>query len=339
MESLFKLFRLQDLTNFDARVYVKLLTIGPSSPTRLAEELGTHRPQIHGSLKRLASKGFVEVYSGRPATYRAVPPEIALPLISDEFARSLEEVQRFLNSLSSIEAQEQHGVWLYKSSKGLLQKFLRSVEESEIDLVVCGDAVFISRLRDKLLKAQKRGVIVYVLIYEIPGAKVEDVKIEGLLKVKKAVSGDLLVIRDLSLGILAQRRLGAHTFPEYGVLVEEPVLIDYLLQDFFYRWIRSKTIVDEPITPPARFTMFKLALLEVKRILNAGTKLWGKFKGRWIDDGKGVLEGRIVDAIYEPETGIAQIIVESSTGEKYTVGGPDAVIEDFAADEVSIKEV
>jgi len=339
MECLSKLFRLLDLTNFDAHVYATLLALGPSSPTRLAEELEAHRPQIHESLKKLASKGFVEVYSGRPIVYRAIPPEIALSLISDEFTQSLKEVQNFLSNPPSVEVHERHGVWLYKSRKGLLQKFLSNVEKSEIDLVACGDAIFISKLHDELLKAQKRGVIVYVLVYEIPGVKIKGAEIEGLLKVKKAVSGDLLLIRDLSLGILAQRRLGAHTFPEYGIVVEEPVLIDYLLQDFFYRWLRSKTIVDEPVTLPARFTMFKLALLEIKRMLDAGIKLWGEFKGKWIKDGKGVLEGRIVNAFYEPETGIAQITVESSTGEKFTAGGPDAVIEDFATDEISIKEM
>ncbi len=339
MESLQQLFKLLDLTGFDAKVYVALLSLGPSSPSRLVEELSTHRPQIHGSLKRLAARGLVEVYSGRPAMYRAVPPDVALGLIGDEYEELVEEARRFLDSMEAKGREGVHGVWMYKSRRGLLSRFAKTIGEAETDLVVCGDAIFLAKLMPLLRDAQERGVTVYTLVYEIPGVVFREEDFSGLRKVKKAVSGDLMAIADSKIGVIAQRRLGADGFPEYGIVVEEPVLIDYLLQDFLYRWRRSAAVRDEPLRLPARLTMFKLAVIEAARLLGEGRGLWASARGRWVHRGAGGrVEGRVVKAGIDDTTGIAQMVVETGGGE-VTIGGPDAILEDFAASEVYLRGV
>ena len=217
------------------------------------------------------------------------------------------------------------------------------MESAKKDLAVSGDVAFISKLKEKLLEAQKRGVIVYTIVYEIPGTKITGNEIKGFLKAKRAVSGDLLVISDSKIAILAQRRSEVtKSLPDYGIAVEEPILIDYLLQDFFYRWLRSKTLIDKPVKLPATYTMFKIGLLEVERFLSEGKKIWGILKGRWLRKPKtdlSTLEGEIVKAFYEPETGIAQLHIKTKDGKVYTAGAPDAIIEDFATYEFTINEV
>lgn len=336
MESLQQLFKLLDLTGFDAKVYVTLLSTGPASPSRLVEELSTHRPQVHGSLKRLAARGLVEVYSGRPAMYRAVPPDVALDVVEEEYGELVEEARKYLDSLGGGGGDERHGVWMYKSSKGLLSRFAKTIEGAGVDLVACGDAMFLAKLMPLLREAQERGVVVYTLVYEIPGVEFREEVFRGLRKVKKAVSGDLMVIADSKIGVLAQRRLGAEGFPGYGVVVEEPVLIDYLLQDFLYRWRRSAAVRDEALSLPVRLTMFKLATLEAARLLEGEKPLFAEARGRWVRDGEGSVEGRVVEARIDDTTGIAQIVLDTG-GRTVSVGGPDAIIEDFAASEVTLR--
>lgn len=337
MESLQQLFKLLDLTGFDTRVYVTLLSTGPTSPSRLVSELSTHRPQVHESLKRLAARGLVEVYSGRPAIYRAVPPDVALSLVGDEYEELVEEARRYLESLGGPEEEGEHGVWMYKSKKGLLARFAKTIDEAAVDLVACGDALFLSKLLPLLRDAQARGVTVYTLVYEIPGVEFREEEFRGLEKVKKAVSGDLMVVADSRVGVLAQRRLGGDGFPSYGVVVEEPVLIDYLLQDFLYRWRRSTVVFDRPLKLPARLTMFKMAIVEASRLLSMGVRLWVSAKGRWVHRGReGRVEGRLAEARIDETTGIAQMVLVSD-GSRVTVGGPDAILEDFAASEVYLR--
>lgn len=340
MESLQKLLEPLDLTPTDVKVYVTLLSHGPVSPSRLAEIMGLHRPQIHSSLKRLISRGLVEVYSGRPTIYRAIDPRTLFRIINDEFKELFSNSKKFIESISSGKNEYEYGVWIFKSKKGLMNRYIKTVEKAEANLAISGDIEFISRLRDYILSAQENGVIVYIIVYDVPGIRFRKNVVRGFNKVKRAVSGDLLVIADTKMGILAQRRSVVKNLPSYGIAVEEPMLIDYLLQDFLYRWMRSKVIIDKNIELPARFTMFKLGLIEVSKFLEKGRKIRGVFKGRWIRKRKnGVIEGRIVKAFINSQTGIAQMHVKVDEGRIYTVGAPDAVVEDFAVNEMLIKEV
>ena len=341
MENLQKLFRTLDLTAFEAKVYVALLSHGPLSPSRLAEILGVHRPQVHASLRRLILRGLVEVHEGKPAMYRAVEPETLFEIISEEFDDMMDKSKSFINTIPRKKEGEEYGVWIFKSRRGLIGRYVKAVSRAKVDLAISGDIVFISKLRKYVIAAQRRGVTVYVIVYDIPGVKFKEKVFEGFHKVKRAVSGDLLVVADSQIGILAQRRNEIETLPSYGIAVEEPMLIDYLLQDFFYRWLRSRTIIDEDIKLPVKYTMFKLGLIEVRKLIERGCRLWGIFRGRWLrkpgEDGN--LEGEIIKAFFDPETGIAQIHVRSDDGNIYTAGGADAIVEDFATSEMLIKEV
>ncbi len=336
LESLQRLFRALDLTGFDAKVYATLLAYGPLSPTQLAERLETHRPQVHATLRRLLAKGLVESSRGKPALYRAVPPNILLSIFEKEMSDIEESVKNFFKNLKVRVQPVRHGVWFFKSSRGLMERFKWAVENAQVDLAVCGDASFISKLKGLLLKAQERGVTVYVIVYEIPGISFSGEDVEGFRKVKRAVSGDLMVVADSKIAVLAQRRTGAKSMPGYGLVVEEPVLIDYLLHDYYNRWLRSKTITDEMPKLPVRFTIFRLALVEAKRLLDSGIELWGVFTGRKVGGKKAVVEGKIVKAFTDPETGVARFIVNIN-GETVTMGGPDAIVEDYAVEEVLLK--
>ncbi len=336
MESLHRLFRALDLTGFDAKVYATLLAYGPLSPTQLAEKLETHRPQVHATLRRLLAKGLVEASHGKPSLYRAVPPDILLSIFRKEMDAISKSVEKYFKTLKVRAQPTRHGVWFFKSSKGLMERFKWAVENAEVDLAVCGDANFISKLKDMLLKAQERGVIVYVIVYEVPGISFNEEEVKGFRKVKRAISGDLMVVADSKIAVLAQRRTGAKALPKYGLVVEEPVLIDYLLHDYYNRWLRSKTIADEPPKLPARFTIFRLALVEAKRLIDSGVKLKGVFVGREVNGKRAVIEGEIVKAFSDPETGVARFVVNAN-GKVVTMGGPDAIVEDYGVEEILLK--
>ena len=334
------LFRCLGLTRHDAEVYAVLLMRGPLTMMGLAKELGKHRPQIYESLERLKSKGLVEASEGKPAFYRAVEPDVLIGIFDEEM-RSLKE--RAVTYLKSLERETppptEYTVWMLRSYKGLVRRFRDVIRRAEIDLAVCGGPRFLRDIVGDLVSAQERGIAVYVIAYEVPGEALDLDMLKPLRKVKVAVSGDLMVIRDSKQGVLAQRRLGPRAKPGYGLLIEEPALIDYLLHDFFNRWVRSKPIRDEALRLPVSFTIFRIAVLEAMKLLKGGVKLWARLEGRWVDTGKqGVLEGRVVDVVMDMTTGLVHLVVESG-GARIRAGGPDAIVEEFATRKVSLEEV
>ncbi|MEZ0345259.1 MAG: TrmB family transcriptional regulator sugar-binding domain-containing protein [Infirmifilum sp.] len=318
------------LTGFDVRVYTTLLSLGEATLTTLEEELESHRAQLHASLKRLSSKGLIELYSGKPAMYRPVPPEVLIEVVRRTFDENLKMAENFLKNLPRKTREATHGVWIYRSSKGLMRRYVHLIEKAEKNVIVCGDAEFIKVLKDSIAKAVGRGVIAYVLLYDLPGLTTyNENQFDGLNKLKRSVSGDLLVMADSEVGVIAQRRFNAGRLPPYGVVVEEPVLIDYLEENFINRWIHSETIADKPLRPPFCLTTFKLAVLEARRLIEEGYTLRVKCVGRWRTGGEGVLSGEVVEAVYDVSRGVVQLHVRSKEG-IFTAGASDAIIEDFA---------
>jgi len=335
MEYVVELFKKLGLSSSDAKVYMTLLLKGPSSQTRIAELLMMHRPQVYASLKRLAMKGLVEILGGRPSIYKAVKPEILLKIFDKEMKNLIKNARRELDAIKISPKELDYGVWMLRSYKGMLLKAETLIEKAQIDLAVCGSEEFILRTLKKLNEAKKRGVLVYIIVYSGRN-KIKNIStIKKLFnKVKWAISGDIMVVADSKEAVLIQRRI-----KDYGLYIREPVLIDYLLHDFFNRWVRGKTISDEPIQLPKRFTIHRLALLEARRLLKSGKKLRARIKGRHVEqDEFRVIKGEVSNVVLNFSTGLMHFIL--NTGDKIVkVGGPDAIAEDYAAYEIKLEEV
>ena len=98
LEHLCRVLRLMGLSNNEIRVYTTLLLNGPLTTPQLAEHLSVHRVQVYTVLRKLVSRGLVEVAQGKPMVYRAVEPEVLLEKFLSEVQnlreRALEEVRR-----------------------------------------------------------------------------------------------------------------------------------------------------------------------------------------------------------------------------------------------------
>ena len=333
MESLQRAFRVLGLTGFDAKVYTTLLLYGPLSPSQLAERLEVHRPQVYAALRRLEDKGLIEVSRGKPPLYRAVDPKLFLSKLEEEIRGLRESVLGFLQSMSASSTTPRHGVWSFSGLVGPYDRFKWAIEGSKIDLALRGDATFLKEVFDSLLNALGRGVLVYALVHDPLENEVLRY-VSKLPRVRTAVSGHLLVIADSKVAVLLERR-GDKGLAERGFVIEEPVLINYLLHDFCNVWSRSKIIRNEPLKLPARFTVLRLALEEAKALLDKGTRLRGVFVGRSPKGGRRVVQGTILDLLSDPASGIFRFMVEDR-GELVTIGGSDAALEDLAAEEITL---
>ncbi|RLG54951.1 MAG: hypothetical protein DRN99_04075 [Thermoproteota archaeon] len=324
------LLRKMGLTKVEAQIYMYLLAEGPSTLPKIAEGLSMHRPQVYTSLRRLVSKSVVESLGGKPAVFRAVDPEVIVKMFSQEISRLMSDALEKMKSIRSRGGERSVGIWLMRSYEGALAKAESLIEKATVDMAVCGSPEFIMQVAEKLYQAEERGVNVYVLVYSPPGVEFSREKLEKLRKVRWAVSGDTLVVIDSRLGVLTQRR-GVSPAAEYGLIIEEPVILDYILHDFFSRWLRSRVICDRRVRLPTKFTMHRLALLEASRLADEGVRLRARIRGRWVRSGKPMsIEGELVKPVIDLTTGLAHFIVKAR-GKLIKVGGPDAIVEDGAA--------
>ena len=73
------------LTDYEADVYLALLTNGQMSAYELAEKAGLYRQVTYDTLKRLAEKGFVSsVIEGKTKLFKAIDPKLVLEFLNEK---------------------------------------------------------------------------------------------------------------------------------------------------------------------------------------------------------------------------------------------------------------
>jgi len=338
-EDVVEFFRALGAGRLGAKIYCALLASGPLSLSKLSEETGIVAPQLHQYLRRLIALGLIEVSRGKPNVYRAVP----LNVLEAVYGEKLERVrERALKKLSSIPKrarldEREYGVFVVRSWRTFRSRVLEAIRSASYDLLMCGDSAFIRAYWDELKRKEEEGTNLYVILYEVPGIPANENEAKTS-RVRKAVSGDFMVISDSRIALVAQRRIGPRDTPEYGLAVEEPVLIDYLQHEFFHRWQRSSVVRDRLPRLPTTYTVLRLALVDAKKLLSEGKRLRVTAYGRFVGaKSETVVEGLVAGVTLDQTAGIAHFTLETPAG-TIRVGGPDAIVEEFAAHKIELRE-
>lgn len=81
------------LSQFQAKIYVHLVTSGPSGAGVLARRLGVNRMKVYRTLRKLQDIGLVEALSGRPLRFVAEPPDKALNKLINVAKKKVSEME------------------------------------------------------------------------------------------------------------------------------------------------------------------------------------------------------------------------------------------------------
>ena len=136
VEETVKVLRGLGLTEYEAKVYVALVSFRSATPRNVAGLAGIPYPSAYDALESLAKKGWVEVALGRPKRYRARSPE----LIEEDSVRRVKS--------AFVELKE-----IYESTK-------KKLEKPEIIYSITGRARVIKKIREMLSRAEKEVILV-----------------------------------------------------------------------------------------------------------------------------------------------------------------------------------
>jgi len=82
------------LTEVQAKVYYHLLRLGATSAIKVSKEVGVHRAEVYRVLRELAEKGIVTEKKGkRPVLFTPTPPEVALDILLQQQAKTLQRLR------------------------------------------------------------------------------------------------------------------------------------------------------------------------------------------------------------------------------------------------------
>lgn len=152
------------MTGYEARVYAALVGLGEGTARQVHEASGVPRPRVYDILVSLESKGFVEVWQGKPMFYRAISPDRLMRLLREGLEESMRVVSDDLNDLSLKARQKTFPVWHIRGDMSIrdqVRAFLADVEK-ELIVVCTRTSVFRQIVNDLLAISEKVDVVCHV---------------------------------------------------------------------------------------------------------------------------------------------------------------------------------
>ena len=89
------------LTEYESKVYVALLSNGPSTVNQLQYTATVPRTKVYQASQQLAKKGVVKELEGKPVRFEALPPEVFQNVLTER-ERSVKSLRRVMNSLKKV---------------------------------------------------------------------------------------------------------------------------------------------------------------------------------------------------------------------------------------------
>lgn len=85
------------LTTYEAKAYITLSSLIQATADEISEKSDIPRSKIYDVLKRLNSKDYIKIESGRPLTYHVNPPINVLKREKEKFIRRINKTGENLN--------------------------------------------------------------------------------------------------------------------------------------------------------------------------------------------------------------------------------------------------
>ena len=150
-------------TEYEAKVYLAMLSQYPATGYQLSKESGVPRSMVYETLKRLHAKGAaLETVEGRSTLYRPLPPEALLTKHSEDINRLIEDLSSELGTL--YESKIDNRVWTIQGETAVATYTAQLINqaEDELFLVLTDDALV--ELEAEISAAHSRGVDVNTLL-------------------------------------------------------------------------------------------------------------------------------------------------------------------------------
>ncbi len=117
----------------EAKVYAALVLFKYAGAKDIVELLDVSKPSVYESLRTLQERGLVVETNSKPLVYQAIPPEIAVKLLADVYAKASEEALKELHALEKegVKGKSSQALWSIYGSETVGYKIRDMIEHAE----------------------------------------------------------------------------------------------------------------------------------------------------------------------------------------------------------------
>jgi sugar-specific transcriptional regulator TrmB len=165
------------LTEYESRLYLVLVKMGPIKASELSFRAQIPRTKAYGAINELERKGLLQIIPGKPEVYSpASPGEVLMPIVN-KLSRQLTEAETVVEDLMlTFESnrfvkrdgpKEADGFWEIQGRPGIINKLNQIFSDASKSINYCTSATGLVRAYkahcDILEKASDRGVAVRII--------------------------------------------------------------------------------------------------------------------------------------------------------------------------------
>jgi sugar-specific transcriptional regulator TrmB len=165
------------LTEYESRLYLVLVKMGPVKASELSFRAQIPRTKAYGAINELERKGLLRIIPGKPDVYSpASPGEVLMPIVN-KLSRQLTEAESVIEGLMlTFETnrfvkrdgpKEADGFWEVEGRPGVINKLNQIFSDASKSVNYCTSATGLVRAYkahcDILEKASDRGVAVRII--------------------------------------------------------------------------------------------------------------------------------------------------------------------------------
>jgi len=150
-------------TDYETKIYIRLLQESPATAYELSKSTGVPRPNTYNVLDSLSQRNVVLPVSADPARYVAVAPDVVFGQIMSSTREICDDLSSKLTVLS--EPEDSQFVWTTKGETGVHEKVHQMIEGARTQIWIKAGDEILRRHRDALVAAAQRGVAMIIILF------------------------------------------------------------------------------------------------------------------------------------------------------------------------------
>ncbi|AEH37986.1 HTH-type sugar sensing transcriptional regulator TrmB [Halopiger xanaduensis] len=327
-----------NLGEYEIDAYLTVLEQGQLTASEIADRTEIPQPRVYDTVRSLSDRGLVELRESRPMKVVALDPAEAF----DDVQNSLEQMIDELEARYTAPARDTEAVSLVKSRSTILRYLEEVITEADYELSLSLTPDLLTRFRAELEAAVQAGVSVDLIV--TPAAEAPDPaefdyeSVATSARARRGITTPVVAVADGNYSVYATQDALRDDQDRYGVIFNRSAL-GFLVSGFFgtVLWTTAERTLGEDGSVrgfPRKYASIRRC---VKDLIDEGGDFYATIEGRDVEvGGSRVVRGRILDISFEVSEEVAALTLETADGDRVTVGGRVAALEDVEAHEIHI---
>ncbi|MFB6143261.1 MAG: HTH-type sugar sensing transcriptional regulator TrmB [Halorientalis sp.] len=325
-----------DFGEYELEAYLTVLDHGRVTATEIADRTDIPQPRVYDTVRSLADAGLVEVRESRPMEVLALDPETAFA----DARTALDDLVSDLQRAYTRPARETEAVSLVRSRQTILRHLADAIADAEYELVCSLTPDLLARFEDDLRANRADDVSIELLLSpaaDVPDPETYDYgEVATHARARRGLTTPVLAVADGRTSVYATREALRTDRDRYGVVFNRSEL-GFLVSGFLNTvvWPSAQTLVAVEAEPtfPRRYATVRRCIDDIS---DAEGPLYARVRGRDVASGDPrTVAGEIADLAVGTGRETATLTLESN-GDRVTVGGQVAALEDVEAHEIAV---